>query len=647
MTPRRAALVERFRQTARQRIEAVRAGLRSGSVPSLEMWTEWLGNLHTTKGEARMLGMPALTEATHVIEERLQTKPETWSSVDRDGLASALAVLAGMLDPSLTAADLDARRARVVDALASRESLATAALEPRVEEPAPPAKQSESLVQVQAAHLDRVCDGLDELRAEVARLAAAGGGAASDAIDELMGRIERLSAAASELRLGPVEPLLSSLARHALELGAHQGKRLTVAVDAAGTELERAVLDTLADPLLHLVRNAVDHGVRFDRPGKIAFRTSARAASVTVVVEDDGPGIDLQRLREAAISCGILEEQAAIALSDEEALDLVFRPHVSTRLEASEISGRGLGLDVVRRVVESIGGRVSVESLPERGTRFLLDVPVRLTREPTLVVEAGSVLVGVPSRHVAKVVETAKGMEAVAGGHAIRVDGELVPLRDLNTALGLASPEETPIALVIDVADRRWAIAISGLVGEHEIPRRPADRALAAFSLAGASAVLDDGRPLLLPAIADLIRRAGAQGVRVPRAAATAARKALRALVVDDSPIAREVVTELVASTGMEVLQAGDGQAGLDLLDGRSVDLIVTDVEMPRVDGFELTRRIRARGVRTPIVVVTTRGSVEDRRRAAECGADAYVVKTEFRDSDLLEAVRGLVAGAR
>jgi chemotaxis protein histidine kinase CheA/CheY-like chemotaxis protein len=646
MTDRRAALVDRFRTVARQRIAAVRDGIRSDDRPEPDTWAEWLGGLHTTKGEARMLGMPQLAEVVHALEDQLQRQLEPWAPIPRHGIARALDVAVQLLEPGIEADEIAGLRSAALVALRNVEDAtpqAPAAPTPVEPRRAPAIKSA--FVQANVAQLDSVCDGLEELRASIAKLVARRDASRED-IEDLLGHVEQLSTTASELRLGPLEPLLSSLARHAQDLAAQQGKRLSVSVDAAGTSLERTIIDTLAESLLHLARNAVDHGVRPDHAGRLTLSASARSSSVTVVVEDDGPGIDPARIRDAAVMRGLLDRQAAAAMSDEEALDLVFRPHFSTRLEADEVAGRGLGLDVVRRVVESIGGRVAIEQAQGGGTRFVLDVPMRLTREATLVVELGAMLVGLPSRHVAQVVDATTGVQTVAGGRAIRVDGDLVPLRDLGAAMGLEAVPEPPIALVIELGDRRWALAIPKLVGELEVLRRPADRPLAAFALTGASAVLDDGRPVLLPAVADLIRRAGTRGAIAARPAAVSKRM-LRALVVDDSPIAREVVAELVASTGMEVVQAGDGQAGLDLLDARGADLIVTDVEMPRVDGFELTRRVRAKGLRTPIVVVTTRGSVEDKRRAAECGADAYVVKTEFRDSDLLQTVRGLVVGIR
>lgn len=595
-----------------------------------------------------MLGLAAVAEVVHAIEEHLQSACSPWSPAEARRALAALETVERMLATDLSQSETEALRAAALAAFTGADT-PSLAVQPAVPAPAPAPPllgARRGLVAVQASHLDEVCDGLDELRASIARLVSAGASVSNDEAADLLAQVERVSTSAFELRLGPLEPLLSSLARHAVELAADQGKRVDVSVDAAGTALERGVLDALGEPLLHLVRNAVDHGVAVGSSGRLSFSASARTSSVLVVVEDDGPGIDLPRLREAAVERGVLERQAAYGLSDEEALDLVFRAHVSTRSRVSEVSGRGLGLDVVRRVVESIGGRIAVEAGAPRGTRFVLDLPMRLTREATLIVEVGPVLVGLPSRHVAHVMSTVSA-QFVAGGRAIRVEGQLVPLRDLAAAMGLEPAHEPPLALVIELGERRWALAVSRLVGEEEVLRRPADRPLAAFGWSGASGVLDDGRPVLLPSVADVIRRAGARGAAAPRPVAKPARQARRALVVDDSPIAREVIAELVSSAGLEVTQAEDGRAALELIEDRAVDLIVTDVEMPNVDGFELTRRVRARGVRTPIIVVTTRGSIEDRRRAAECGADAYVVKTAFRDADLLQTVRGLLSGAR
>jgi two-component system chemotaxis sensor kinase CheA len=231
----------------------------------------------------------------------------------------------------------------------------------------------------------------------------------------------------------------------------------------------------------------------------------------------------------------------------------------------------------------------------------------------------------------------------MGSGISITFEKEHLPLSSLARSLGLEGGEETH-ALIVELGERRFAIAIEQLCGEQSVLRRPADVPLAALRVGSASALTDEGHVVLLPSLSEVLRRTHA----VRRAAQTRARKAelrsrKRALVVDDSAVIRDLLAELFTGAGFTVVQAGDGREALDELEKSSCDVIVTDLEMPRLDGFELTRAIRKRGQQTPVVIVTTRGSAEDRRRAAESGADAYVVKDDFREGELLGVVRGLV----
>jgi chemotaxis protein histidine kinase CheA/CheY-like chemotaxis protein len=423
------------------------------------------------------------------------------------------------------------------------------------------------------------------------------------------------------------------------------GKLVSVRIDAGATELEPDVLDAISEPILHLVRNAVDHGIepageRGDKPASATLVLAAEAHGATVVVrvEDDGTGLDPQALRESAVARGLVAREAAERMTDDEALELAFLHGLSTRTEVSELSGRGVGLDVVRRRVEAIGGTARVRSAQGVGTAVVLTVPMRISRERVLVVGAGPMLYGLPVGAVRTVLRRSDAaLETVAGRLVMAHEGERLPVASMTSLLGGAGRGEEPFLLVLAATGKSWAILVDSVEGEVSVLRRRADAPLARFPAVAASSVLDDGRPLLFAHVPDLVRRFGA-GLAPLRSAAT--RRRPRALVVDDSPVVQELLRELLQQAGLEVTLASDGLDALARLDETWPDLVLCDLEMPHMDGFELLARIRSRSRELPVIMVTTRGSLDDRRRASELGADAYVVKSEIGDDALLSAVR-------
>jgi CheY-like chemotaxis protein len=321
---------------------------------------------------------------------------------------------------------------------------------------------------------------------------------------------------------------------------------------------------------------------------------------------------------------------------------VLFESGFSTSSTVSEISGRGVGLDVVRRAVESLGGEVSLNSETGRGARFSLRVPATISRETVIVVEFGGTLWGLPSRRVGPVVALSREL---GPSPTVVVDGKHLPLLSLSRLLGLTAEVESRVAICCSHAGRRYALASPPVLGEFELFRRPMGPVLATVGVATASAVMDDGRLVLLLEPAALLGQRLRRDSRELRPVAVKPRS--RVLVVDDSPIIRDLLVELLTAAKLEVYTAADGAAALELLDRHRVDLVLSDVEMPGIDGFELLTRVRQRDPELPVVMVTTRGSIADRERASALGADAYLVKSEFRDRDMLDAIARFVEVAR
>jgi CheY-like chemotaxis protein len=294
---------------------------------------------------------------------------------------------------------------------------------------------------------------------------------------------------------------------------------------------------------------------------------------------------------------------------------------------------------VVRSKVEALGGSLRVWTEPDRGTRFQLNVPFAVTRERLLIVAVGGLRVAFPSRIVREIVKVSERVESRAKG-ALRFEDTLLPLRSMSALLGVA-PESEDHALVLELADQSWALTVPGIVGEHDLIRTPADPLLAKISLFGSTACLDDGALILVPQLDRLL--ALLRSSTLPEPTRRAAARKPRALVVDDSPIVRDLVTDVLADAGLEVLVASDGAEGIRCFESAEPDIVLSDVEMPNMDGFEFLRHVRSRTQRIPVVMLTTRGSLEDRKRATALGASAYLTKSDFRAGALLDTVARFV----
>lgn len=660
MSQPREALLARFRAGLVERIRSTQKLVDTfhGSSDPDDL-RQALGELHTLKGESRMLGLTELAELAHALETELGT-------AQRFSLAlGAFDAMLQHLTESESAGGLRAALQRLREGApsANQASEAAQAESRREADSAPPeadGKRGQRLMQVDAKLIDTLCERVAELGAAFGQLETQAGALLdghaqrrqreqlSDGFERCRSLLDEATSSAWTLRLVPIEPMLTELARHARRAAEREHKLLEAHVSAGGVQLERDVADQLWDALLHLLQNAVDHGVepadaRGEKPPIATLRISAESAGPNVVlcVEDDGRGIDPDEIRRAAAERGVLAADVARGLSDRAATELLFEHGFSTRREAGRTSGRGVGLDVVRRRIELLGGSVSIESQRGAFTRFTLSVPFAITKEKLLLVELGGTPYGLPAR-VVRAVLSAEALPQPGQDSLVRHEGETLPFRSLSDALGLPRDTSEAFVLLLELSGRRFAVAVGRVIGERELIRRPAERLLQNTGI-GASAVLEDGRIALLPEL-DFVSRA--LRARVGRAVAGAverSRRKQRVLVADDSPVVRELVGEILSSAGLSVEEASDGAAALESIQAAEPDLLISDVEMPRMTGFELLAEVRRRSQRLPVVMLSTRGSVEDRKRATRLGANAYLVKTEFHSESLLEVVRRFV----
>lgn len=458
------------------------------------------------------------------------------------------------------------------------------------------------------------------------------------------------------LRMVPASMALEPLRRTIREVAGRTGKEVDVYISGSEVRLDRRVVDELRDPLLHLVRNAVDHGIEVPQVrrqagklprGQLHVRVELRGTRVGVVVEDDGAGVDVRAVRGAAVQRGVLTAEVAARMADPEAAQLIFQSGLSTASAITEISGRGVGLDVVQDTAHRLQGTVSVAYEPGKWARFELEVPVSLSASAALLIRLGRDLAALPADAVARVLLLREGdIGTVAGRATVRVGGSQLPYAPLSSLLGLTgSPGQIrgrfQPALVVAVGGQRVVMGVEEVLGQQELVVSPLGSRLARVPHLSGAAVLDDGRVIGVLAAGELLRRIQPTGAS-PRASAPARP---RVLVADDSLTTRSAMKALLEIAGFTVLAAADGEEAWQLLGTTGAQVVVTDVQMPRLDGFELTRRIKAdpRLRSTPVVLVTSLDAPEDRALGLEAGADGYLVKREVERGKLLELVRQLM----
>ncbi|MFZ5471339.1 MAG: hybrid sensor histidine kinase/response regulator [Myxococcota bacterium] len=473
--------------------------------------------------------------------------------------------------------------------------------------------------------------------------------------------LTQLSEEVQELRMLPLSVLFEPYPRMVRDLARELGKEVDLVVEGEDTRADRGVVEALRDPLLHLVRNAIDHGME-DREsrqragkaprGHLTLRAARDGERIVLTVEDDGRGIDPAELKAAAVKKGMLDEATAGALSEAAARDLIFVAGFSSREETSDISGRGVGLDAVRTRLLALGGEVTVASIPGRGSTFELRAPVSLTVAPLLFIEAGEERLCITAAHVVHALKVHKEqVRELAGRPAISFDDQVLPFASIASILGMAPerpPTEGELVLLVRGQGSTAAISVDRVLEERVQPILPLRGMLSRFKhLSGATSLADGSLAMVLSA-AHLI--ATAQGVSAAKLSATFAPKGpeehrRRILVVDDSPLTRELISSLLEAVGYEILNANDGVEAFERLQRDQIDIVVTDLEMPRMDGLELTRRVKSHPTlrSLPVIIITTRGGDTDRRRGMEAGADGYIAKGDLVRQDLVDVVARLL----
>jgi chemosensory pili system protein ChpA (sensor histidine kinase/response regulator) len=462
------------------------------------------------------------------------------------------------------------------------------------------------------------------------------------------------------LRMVPLAILANRMHRTVRVASQKSGKQAELVVEGLAAELDKSVVEQLAGPVDHLLRNAVDHGIEAPEErlaagkpemGRIHVRAAQRGTEVVIRISDNGAGIDPERLRQAAVRLGFLDEKEALQTSREALFALVFEPGFSTASAVSEISGRGVGLDVVKAAVEALKGSVSLESAPGKGTTFTLRMPTTLAITRVLFVEEQQETYAVPLSSVVQVVTVeASQFENVGGKPVVRLGQKLIPMLRLAELLQMPHPA-APVRgrqpmVVLRAGEEMFGLALDRIAGAREVMVKPLSGLLRRSSALAGATLLGDGSVVLIlnpAALSPSHQQAQrSRGAVVARPLA-AQRRPLNVLIVDDSLSVRRVVANLMKNNGWIPIQAKDGLEALELLQRGEdkPDVILMDIEMPRMDGFELTATLRSQPEfrATPIVMLTSRAGEKHRSKAFSLGATHYVVKP-YQDETLLSIIR-------
>jgi chemotaxis protein histidine kinase CheA len=693
-----------FAREAEEHLQALRQGSltleKDGFSPGLVH--ELLRSAHTLKGSARMLDLQTLGRVAHSLEDLFKEVEEGTREVT-SGLVDLLLVATDALEALIAQAHSGGEIEVNVDLVL--EGLASGVL------PEVPASREEPVVTPQreaperdtvrtsVARLDQMVNllgellisrrvleernrqlatGLVRLEAFLRRLQKEENHLLLRTIINDLGRVavaleadtqelsylaEELHGEAMELRMLPLGTITDDLGRMVRTLGRELDKELQLVISGEDVELDRMMLEALRPMLLHMLRNAVDHGLEepaarraAGKPesGRITLAASTEGGFVHLRLSDDGRGIDPRVIRKVAVDRGLLDAAEAAGLSDEEAIYLILRPGFSTRDFITDLSGRGVGMDVVKAQIDRVKGNLVIHSQPGQGTDMFLKLPLTMAVVTGLVVECEEEIYALPLHYVSEIVRLAEQDVLIeAGQEVIRVRGKTLPLLALPELLGVPRQTRIPVpgritALVLNYREQQLACLVTRTLNVQELVVKNMGQQLKSVRFCTGATILGNGLPALILSVPDLFG-AGLIG-RGPRlreefAAQQAARLKGRVLVVDDSITTRTMEKNILETHGYQVTVAVCGEDALARLAVQEFDLMVSDVEMPGMNGFELTARVRQMETTSdlPVIIVTSLASDADRRRGIEVGAQAYIVKGDFDQGTLLDTVETLI----
>jgi len=489
---------------------------------------------------------------------------------------------------------------------------------------------------------------------------------AADADQRLLsGMVDSLLDDVKRTLMLPLSSFFESFPRLLREMAREQGKQVEVEISGVELRVDRRILQELKAPLIHLLRNVIDHGIEAaeertrrgkDLAGRVRIRTTAlEGEKFQLQIEDDGAGIDAARVRQAALRAGIIAPEQAQGMDEQQSLMLIFESGVSTSSVVSELSGRGLGLAIVKDKIQRLGGTIAISTTPNEKTSFTIELPLTLTAFRGIVVRVGEATFVVPVNGIDRVlrvrsdsIRTVENRETVIVQEQPVAFVRLSSVLSIKTSLEMTNDKDWVYLLVLCNPGKTIAFAVDEIVAEQEVVVKSLGTFLEGVPSFSGATVLNNSRVAPILHVPDLLKMASDHSSQeFARREGTPAQQSQggSVLVVEDSITARVLLKNILENAGYRVKTAVDGSEAFAVLKTEPFDLVVSDVEMPRMDGFELTSKIRADKnlAEMPVVLVTGLESREDRERGVDVGANAYVVKSSFDQSNLLEVVARLI----
>ena len=474
-------------------------------------------------------------------------------------------------------------------------------------------------------------------------------------VDNLLGDVK-------QILMLPFSTLFEAFPKVLRDLSRDQGKEVELSISGGEIEIDRRILEEMRIVFIHLLRNTIDHGIEKPEVRKkngkpprgmiqiVVSRSEGNKAEI--LLSDDGAGIDLGGLKEASLKRGIVSPEEARKLTEQDVLTLVFQSGVSTSPIITDLSGRGLGLTIVREKIEKLGGRVLIETHRHKGTTIRMALPLTVSTFRGVLVTAAELPFIIPTTEVERTVRIKREeIRTVENRDTLSLEGIAIPLVKLSDVLELSERnDESPVitVLIMESQGKRIGFRVDEILTEQEILIKGMSRPLSRVRNIAAATILGSGKVVPVLNASDLVKSAATSAVRpakpaAPQAGGEAAKQNI--LVVEDSITSRMLLKNILETSGYMVKTAVDGIDAISQLKTEKFDAVVSDVDMPRMNGFNLTEKIRGdkKLAELPVVLVTALGSREDRERGIDVGANAYIVKSSFDQSNLLETLRRLI----
>jgi chemotaxis protein histidine kinase CheA len=584
----------------------------------LELVNELNRLAHTLKGAARMMGFTAIQDKAHTIED-------TFASIGRKEIKFTREIASKTLQTLDEIIELMHGIAKPLDGARGKEEVEETVLEEYIKVPLRRIDELVNLVGEMVVHKSEMPEGLDPL-------------------------INELQSKAREMRMLPAATIFDNYPRLVRDISTAQHKEINFIMEGTETEIDKKILEEINPALIHLLRNAVDHGVK--EKGTIKLSARHEGGNIFIEVSDDGQGVEVEKVKEVALKKKLALPAELDKMTEKEIINFIFLPGFSTSPIITDVSGRGVGLDVVKNQVEKVRGQVKIETQKGTGTKVILKLPLTIAIIHALFVKSAGQTFALPLLSVDETLSVGiKELHSLENRLAITLREHTIPVVPLGQILGLPGISEPRLQgvhlVVVSSLDKKLALLVDAILQEEEIYIKSIGAYLGEIKNIEGAAIVGNGEVIVVLDVPDLVENAAAAKAKVIEAAPMEVEEVAKkqVLIVEDSFTTRELEKSILEAQGYQVDTAVDGLDAMDKLSKNKPALIVTDIQMPRMDGFELCHMVKQNEQfkDIPVVMVTALEKEEDKRRGIEVGAAAYITKSSFEQKNLLETIERLI----